>query len=617
MAGEVAEIEKAIGGENLARVLAGLYNQWWIQRNPKEAEWRELRNYLFATDTTSTSNSALPWKNKTTLPKLTQIRDNLHANYMDALFPNEDWMKWEGSTMESSTMKKRKAIEAYMKTKLKEGGFREIISDLVADYIDYGNAFGEVQYVNESHVDPMTEEVVTTFNGPKLVRVSPFDIVFNPVASSFAKSPKFTRYVKSIGELKKEVETRPDLNYDKGAFKKALEVRKAISMFRVEDVNKANAFIADGFGTLQEYYQSGMVEVIEFEGDFYDKDEDKLHENRIITIVDRSYVLRNIENPSYIGHDTKHHVGWRKRPDNLYGMGPLDNLVGIQYRLDHLENLKADALDLTIHPPMVLKGDVEPFTWGPEAVIQLQEDGDIKMLPPNPAAFQVNNELSALMNTMEEMAGAPKEAMGIRTPGEKTAFEVQSLQNAAGRIFQNKINQFEVEFLEPILNTMLETAKRNLNLPELAKVYDDDFGVQDFLSITKEDLTSRGKIRPVGARHYAARAQLLQNILGVFNSPIGQMIAPHISPKQLAVMVEEYMGFEKYNFVKDNAAIFEAAEQEKIKMQIQQDLQSQQQAPGVDEQMVGQDMQQMEQEGVPSEVDPATAEPMPQQPASY
>ena len=616
MAGEVAEIEKAIGGENLARVLAGLYNQWWIQRNPKEAEWRELRNYLFATDTTSTSNSALPWKNKTTLPKLTQIRDNLHANYMDALFPNEDWMKWEGSTMESSTMKKRKAIEAYMKTKLKEGGFREIISDLVADYIDYGNAFGEVQYVNESHVDPVTEEVVTTFNGPKLVRVSPFDIVFNPVASSFAKSPKFTRYVKSIGELKKEVETRPDLNYDKGAFKKALEIRKAISMFRVEDVNKANAFIADGFGTLQEYYQSGMVEVIEFEGDFYDKDEDKLHENRIITIVDRSYVLRNIENPSYIGHDTKHHVGWRKRPDNLYGMGPLDNLVGIQYRLDHLENLKADALDLTIHPPMVLKGDVEPFTWGPEAVIQLQEDGDIRMLPPNPAAFQVNNELAALMNTMEEMAGAPKEAMGIRTPGEKTAFEVQSLQNAAGRIFQNKINQFEVEFLEPILNTMLETAKRNLNLPELAKVYDDDFGVQDFLSITKEDLTSRGKIRPVGARHYAARAQLLQNILGVFNSPIGQMIAPHISPKQLAIMVEEYMGFEKYNFVKDNAAIFEAAEQEKIKMQIQQDLQSQQQAPGMEEQMIGQQMQQMEQ-GVPPEVDPATEKPMPQQPTGY
>jgi hypothetical protein len=611
MAGEVAEIQGLIAQENIAKELAGLYNQWWIQRNSKEAEWRELRNYLFATDTTSTSNSTLPWKNKTTLPKLTQIRDNLHANYMDALFPNEDWMKWEGATMESSTMKKRRAIEAYMKTKLKEGGFRETIADLVADYIDYGNCFGEVQYINESHVDPITEETITTYNGPKLVRVSPFDIVFNPIATSFAKSPKFTRYVKTVGELKGEIDTRPDLQYKKAIFDKALKVRKSISMFRMEDVNKASAYIADGFGTLQEYYQSGMVEILQFEGDYYDSAADKLHKNRIITIIDRSYVIRNIENPSYIGHDTKHHVGWRKRPDNLYGMGPLDNLVGIQYRLDHLENLKADALDLTIHPPMVLKGDVEPFTWGPEAVIQLQEDGAVDMLPPNPAAFQVNNELAALMNTMEEMAGAPKEAMGIRTPGEKTAFEVQSLQNAAGRIFQNKINQFEVEFLEPILNTMLETAKRNLNLPELSKVYDDDFGVQDFLSVTKEDLTSRGKIRPVGARHYAARAQLLQNILGVFNSPIGQIISPHISPKNLAIMVEEYMGFEKYGFIQDNAAIFEAAEQEKLKMQIQQDLQSQQQAPSMEEQMLGQQMQQMEQ-GVPEEVDPATEEPMPE-----
>ena len=261
---------------------------------------------------------------------------------------------------------------------------------------------------------------------------------------------------------------------------------------------------------------------------------------------------------------------------------------------------------------MVLKGEVEPFEWGPESVIQLQEDGAVNMLPPNPAAFQVNNELAALMNTMEEMAGAPKEAMGIRTPGEKTAFEVQSLQNAAGRIFQNKINQFEVEFLEPILNTMLETAKRNLNLPELAKVYDDDFGVQDFLSVTKEDLTSRGKIRPVGARHYATRAQLLQNILGVFNSPIGQMIAPHISPKQLAIMVEEYMGFEKYNFIKDNAALFEAAEQEKLKMQIQQELQSQQQAPSMEEQMTEQQIQQMEQGAAP-EQDPAMEE-LPEEP---
>ena len=591
MAGKVAQFEKAINADTMARNLAALYNQWWIQRQNKESEWRELRNYLFATDTSTTSNSGLPWKNKTTLPKLTQIRDNLHANYMDALFPNDDWMKWEGSSLEDTFQNKRKAIQAYLKTKLKESNFRETISDLVADYIDYGNAFAEVQYVNEMIEDEKGVKF-PVYRGPKLVRISPFDIVFNPTAPSFKDSPKFTRYIKSIGELMGELEERPDLNYDKASLDKALEIRNSLSQFRMEDINKAEAFTVDGFGSLQEYYQSGFVEILEFEGDYYDTVEKKLHKNKIITILDRSYILRVVDNPSYIGRDTKHHVGWRKRPDNLYAMGPLDNLVGLQYRVDHLENLKADALDLTIHPPLKITGDVEPFQWGPEQTIHIPEDGNVEAMPPNAAAFQVNNEIAAILAIMEEMAGAPKEAMGFRSPGEKTAFEVQQLQNAASRIFQNKINQFEIEFLEPILNTMLESAKRNFDLPEIAKVMDDDFGVMDFMSITKQDLTAKGKIRPIGARHYAARAQLMQNMLGIFNSPIGQVIAPHISAKKLANMVEEYMGFEKYDFIKDNAALFEGAEQEKLKMQIQQDLQTQDMQPSIEETMMDQQIQQ-------------------------
>lgn len=586
MAGKVAQIREIINRESKARTLSGLYNNWWIQRREKEEEWRELRNYLFATDTTKTTNSQLPWKNKTTLPKLTQIRDNLHANYMDALFPNDNWMKWEGYNLESVTAQKRIAIEAYMKTKLRESGFRETISQLVYDYIDYGNVFAEVIFEDKYHMDPVTGEKITTYRGPKLQRVSPFDIVFNPTANSFRDSPKFTRYVKTVGELKKDLEDRPDLNYDKAAFDKAIQARRSISAFKMEDVNKAEGFLVDGFGTLQEYYQSGLIEILEFEGDYYDEVNDVLYQNRIITIIDRSYVIRDVENPSWLGRDTKHHVGWRNRPDNLYGMGPLDNLVGLQYRVDHLENLKADALDLTIHPPVAVKGDVEPFTWGPEETIHIPEDGSVEVLAPSSAAFQVNNEIGYLLAIMEEMAGAPREAMGIRSPGEKTAFEVQQLQNAAGRIFQHKVNKFEIEFLEPILNTMLEMARRNIDIIELAKVVDTDLGVANFLSITKDDITAKGKLRPIGARHYAARAQLVQNLLGIFNSPIGQVIAPHVSAKRLAQMVEEYMGFEQYDFIRENVRIAEEAETQRLINQNQQTLEVEQATP-IEEDMLG------------------------------
>jgi hypothetical protein len=501
------------------------------------------------------------------------------------LFPNDNWLKWEGYNLEAVTAKKRIAIEAYIKTKLRESEFRETVSKLLYDFIDYGNVFADVTFVDKKHIDQVTGEEVTTYRGPKLERVSPFDIVFNPTSSSFKDSPKFTRYLKTVGELKKDLLTRPDLNYDKAAFDKAINARKNISAFKMEDVNKAEAYLFEGFGSLQEYYQSGLVEILEFEGDLYDEVNDTLHERRIITIIDRSYVIRNIENPSWLGRDTKHHVGWRDRPDNLYSMGPLDNLVGLQYRLDHLENLKADALDLTIHPPLKIRGDVEPFEWGPEATIHIPEDGDVEAMAPNSAAFQVNNEIAALLNIMEEMAGAPKEAMGIRSPGEKTAFEVQQLQNAAGRIFQHKVNKFEVELLEPVINSMLELARRNIDLVEIAKVIDTDLGVADFLSITKDDITAKGKLRPIGARHFAARAQLVQNLLGVFNSPIGQQIAPHVSAKRLAQMVEEYMGFEQYDFIQENVAVFEQAETQKLVNQVQQTLQVEQATP-VEEDML-------------------------------
>ncbi len=41
MAGKVAQIRELMAGDNLARQLSGLYNNWWIQRREKELELLE------------------------------------------------------------------------------------------------------------------------------------------------------------------------------------------------------------------------------------------------------------------------------------------------------------------------------------------------------------------------------------------------------------------------------------------------------------------------------------------------------------------------------------------------------------------------------------------------
>jgi len=578
MSGTVAELRQSLSGciNDRAKEIAFLWDKWNQQRFSKINQWSELRNYVFATDTSTTTNAKLPWKNSTTTPKICQIRDNLHANYISALFPNSNWMKWEGGTFEDDTKQKADAITAYIYTKTQECGFRDIMSKLVYDYIDYGNVFAEVDYVRNVHLDE-NGLPITIYEGPIPRRISPLDIVFNPIAPSFDESPKIIRKILQKGELIKLAQGDKDWM---AAYQKHEHILSKSGSYSVEDFQKAMGISIDGFGNLQEYYQSQYVEVLEFRGDYLDPVTNEIKDNYSITVIDRVILVCDKPIDNWLGKSSLVHVGWRYRPDNLWAMGPLDNLVGLQYRIDHLENLKADAMDLAVHPPVVVYGDVDPFDWGPGVQIPIVSDGKIEELGKNlNSIITADQQIATYEQKMEEYAGAPKQAMGIRTPGEKTAFEVQQLENAAGRIFQEKVTQFEAMMVEPVLNLMLECARRNISAIDIARSFDDDFGVDMFLEITKEDITARGKLRPIGARHFGERAQLLQNINQLFNGPLGKMIAPHVSPKALAYLVEDALNIHKYEVVRPNAGMVEQAEQKQMAGNLDQQVQEEQSVP--------------------------------------
>lgn len=581
MSEKVLELQAVLGQDVKAAFITNAWNTLNYQRQEKIKEWLELRNYVFATSTKTTSNARLPWKNSTTTPKLCQIRDNLHSNYLSALFPNDDWLQWEAGSADDADKNKATTIKAYMMNKLRQSHFRTEMSKLIYDYIDYGNAFATVVFESSSKTDENGEKI-PNYIGPRVQRISPLDIVFNPLATDITKTYKIVRSVKSMGELRKLANQNPEQTF----WTKALERREMIQRLvggglKMEDFNKAIAYQVDGFGSMFEYYMGNSVEVLEFFGDYNNESSGEHESDRIITVVDRSFTARDVLSPTWFGHIPIYHVGWRFRQDNLWAMGPLDNLVGMQYRIDHLENLKADAMDLLILPPLAVTGDVEEFEWAPLAEIHLSEGGAIKPLSSDMNAVLVaDNNIKELEEKMELYAGAPRQAMGIRTPGEKTAFEVQTLENAAGRIFQEKTQNFEVELMERCLNAMLETSKRNMDGSDVIRVLDKDLGVVEFQTITKADIVSTGKLRPVGARHFAKQAQDMQNLVGILGGPIGQLIRPHISSKALAQFVGNVVDLSAYNIFRPNVAVDEQAETQSLANQAQEDLQTQQQMPG-------------------------------------
>ena len=580
MATEI-QIEDFIMPDNLAAQIANKYQTWENLRTLWLDEKQEIQEYIFATDTSTTTNSALPWKNRTHIPKLCQIRDNLHANYMATLFPNDNSIVWEGDDTDAETRDKRKTIQAYMQNKLKQSGFMTEVSRLVLDYIDYGNVFAMPVFEASYKEDPTTGEKIPTYIGPKIKRIAPEDIVFDPTAPTFAEAPKIVRELRTLGGLRKDISTKPELAYEAEVFDKVTDLRARFTGHSAGDFAKNSTFQFAGFTGFWEYFNSDYVEILNFYGDYYDRSEEKLYENYLISVVDRSFIIRKQPLSNWTGSPPIRHSGWRIRQNNLYAMGPLDNLIGLQYRIDHLENAKADAFDLIVHPVMKITGNVEDFEYGPgERIYVSQDDGNVEFMQPDTTFLNAQTQIEMYQNLMEEMAGAPKQAVGFRTPGEKTAYEVQVLENGANRVFINKISYFEEMFIEPLLNDMLEQARRNFDANDVIRVLDDETQAVTFETITREDITARGKLRPIGARHFAQNATIIQNLTQFSNSQLAKdpLIINNISGVRLAMALETLLGLDKYKLVQPNIRLYEMADMQNLQASLQQSVTEQQTA---------------------------------------
>lgn len=573
-AGNVLQLNDLIEVDNLGRQISIKYTEWDMFLNEQKQKWKELYAYIYATDTSKTTNRSNPWMNTTTTPKLTQIRDNLYSNYMASLFPQRRWLKWEGSNQEDDTKDKVDAIMAYMTYVIEHPDFKEVVSSLILDYIDNGNVFVMPDWLDE-RVE-QDAKIQVGYVGPIARRIAPSDIVFNPAATTFTKTPKIVRSLVSLGDVKDILEAVSTTDEEKSVaddlFNYLREYRLRASSFQGDLSIQDTFYQIDGFTSFRNYLESGYAEILTFYGDIYVPETGEFLKNHIIQVVDRHKVIRKGPNPSDLGYSGIHHAGWRPRQDNLWAMGPLENLVGLQYRLDHIENLKADFFDIVYAPPLKIKGYVEDFKWAPFEKIYVGDDGDVELMSPTINPLQANFELDRLEMKMEEMAGAPKEAMGFRTPGEKTAYEVQRLENAASRIFQNKIAQFEEQVLEPLLNGMLELARRNMS-ETTVRVIDDEYKIATFMQITAEDIAGAGRIRPLGARHFVETAQRVQSITSFFQSTLGQdpAVTVHMSGIELARVMEELLDLGEYKIVEPYIRLTEQAEGQQMALQHEED----------------------------------------------
>jgi hypothetical protein len=130
-------------------------------------------------------------------------------------------------------------------------------------------------------------------------------------------------------------------------------------------------------------------------------------------------------------------------------------------------------------------------------------------------------------------------------------------------------------FLEPILNAMLETARRNMNEADVVRVLNDSTGLFFFSEITRDDIKASGKIVPIGARHFAERAQKVQNLTTLYQIKASDpTVAAHLSGKEFARLLAEELG--EPSLFAENVTVHEQMETQKVATEAQVDFEEQQ-----------------------------------------
>lgn len=586
MSGETLDIDMPFGTEEqLASYILEEWQEKDAYREPAKDSWEEIEAYKYATDTKDSVMGGSAFDHSTHIPVIAPIAQDLEAIVGQVTMPHEDWFTFQPEDRASAPKEKRSKVISYIKNRHRISGFKKEKEKLDSDLITYGNAFAMVDWIDESSEDK------DGYIGPKLKRISPYDIVFDPTADSFQDTWKIIRTVVSLGKL---YQWQQAGLVGKEQAQKVLDQRRSHGTARMSAHEKNQQYVPAGFTNYDSYMVSGVVEILWFYGDIYDQESGKLHKNRKIGSVDGTYVLLNEEIETHTGKPHIYKAGWEVRPDNLWSMGPLDNIVGINYQINHRENAKNDALDKFIYPDKVYVGDVEEKYDDEtgQTIYLAPEGGGVQEIAMNSQFFQYNLEIDALTNTARTSARLPLDLVGFRSPGEKTFGEVSALTEGAMRGFIHKTVSYEA-FLEEILTAELELAHKHisgvLQVPGQA-----EGGIIPFLDVTRADLKVTGSLIAKGSQRFARKNQVLSTLSQLSQGPLLQMVGAHVSGKKLAELVEELTELDGTGVFEEYAQVYEGAEFQQLQNEAQMQVAEQAMEPTLDEVLEEEELQELD-----------------------
>lgn len=567
MSGEVVSYRPLEEDSDIAAFVTQLWSKYDNYKEGVMERWHEVQEYRNATDTTEISSSSNVGDHTVHIPIIEKIAPQLEAIILQTLIPHDDWFDFTAYDRASAKAEKKHLIKEYLKNRYRVSDLQLTLSKWVSDIVDTGNAFLHLGFENNIR----TKNGKVRYVGPATTRISPYDIVFDPVCTSFHESWKVVREVITVGELYKRSKNG---QFSEGVVDELLNDRNHFMAQSHNQTKKDAQYVPTGFNSIQAYYESGYIELLWFYGSIYDTQNKELLENRTIVVADNKHVVHNEETPSWDGKPYITHTGWQPRQDNLWYRGPLENLIGMNYIANHRENAKETALDKMIEPDTFISGDVEPLydeDTGQITYLNPDGGGQVVEIGVNSQFLQFDTQISVMRNLCLDTIGLPPEFLGFRTAGEKTLGEVTVLQEGAMRPFLHKLKNIE-KSLEFMLNAHLQLTYANVgDVTQIALPSMRSGALMDTV-LTKKDFEVNGGFVPRGASRFSQKQKFMADLIQINSTGLMQLVAPHMSSLATARKVEDFLEVGGEGLIKPWAQITEQGEAEMARLDVQRSI---------------------------------------------
>lgn len=514
-------------------------------RQPKEDIWTECwavyngspeaLKYTQRLAARTVGEVATEWRHKISPGKAFENVETINSYLQSAFFPNRDW--FDLVPMYSGSSEVADVVKKFLKTKLKQAQFRthwdmftrqllitgtsvlalpwrkEVIPQLKRVRVEYplqdetGKEIGK----NTRFETKVIQKQI--YNGAEFETLSMFDCFFDPDETTDINRANFIRrLVKNKGELMRLINNGFYPHLD------PLDVVKHKNNNNNNSLSESKKRTVATFHGIN-WYPTDLVEIIEFWGNVQTRD--GYYEDTIVTCLGDK--VARFENNPYWGGKPFVVGTYTPVPNQIYGLGCIEPVLGLLHELSIVTNQRLDNLELSLDTMWTCVDDgtlnVEDVFTAPGKIIEVADHNSLRPLQHNQQFVVSYQESGLLEQTIDKTSGTGAFiGVGQGRGGERvTAQEVQAVRDAGGNRLGNIHRHIEQTALHLTLKKLYRSCQQFVTEDEIIRIPGFQPGEYLYVQVGMEELVHDFDIEVVGAGHIADKEYELQKRLDFIN----------------------------------------------------------------------------------------------------